>query len=210
MHILTTALSTLLLTISALTTLISASPPHPLTLRVPPSLPALPYSSQAILTTINHTARAPVRRDNTFLFSSSDLLPSKVLSTSAKGGKAGQRISYLLDFTCRDYDFASYGVDVIPTLAKEAEKGTDGQDWKVEVYRVGRGGIEIAGTRETAGKEGVDVRVMRGRECFEERVGCEFGLFSTVTWEDLSGILGVVRWRRMQREAWIRWSRWDT
>lgn len=202
MHLLAVPVSTFLLALSTLTTPICAAPPHALTLRVPPSIPALPYSSLAILTTTNHTARAPVRRDNSFVFSSSDLLPSNLLAKAATGSrKAGERFSYLLDFTCRDYDFASYGVDVDPTSAKEAEKGTDGQDWKVELYRVGRGGIEIAGTRETAGKEGVDVRVMRGREYFEERVGCEFGLFSTVTWEDLSDILGVVRCRRIQREA---------
>lgn len=54
----------------------------------------------------------------------------------------------------------SYGVDV-------------GRDGKVEIYRVGRGGIEIGG-REVVGEEGVEVRVLRIREYYEERAGCEF------------------------------------
>lgn len=80
-------------------------------------------------------------------------------------------ITYLLDIACRDYDFASYGLDV------RREGG-------MEVYRVARGGVEVGG-REAVGDEGVEVRVVRGREYYEGRVGCEF--FFRFFWVDGGG-----------------------
>ena len=67
--------------------------------------------------------------------------------------------NYLLDIACRDYDFASYGLDV----------RTDG---KMEVYRVARGGLEIGG-REVVGEGGGEVRVLKVREFYEARASCE-------------------------------------
>ena len=68
-------------------------------------------------------------------------------------------ISYLLDIACRDYDFMSYGVDVR-------------SDGVVQVYRVSRGGI-VTGEKVTVGEEPVEVRVLRSREYYEARAGCE-------------------------------------
>jgi len=94
----------------------------------------------------------PITRSNTFVFPD--------IHTSTQSNPNQKKLSYLLDIACRDYDFMSYGVDV-------------GRGGKVEIYRVGRGGIEMGG-REVVGEEGVEVRVLRIREYYEERAGCEF------------------------------------
>jgi len=73
-----------------------------------------------------------------------------------------EKVSYLLDVACKDYDFASYGVDV----------------WgsgKTEIFRVGRGGVEI-GERATVGEGPVGLRVLKGREYYEARQGCMFSI----------------------------------
>jgi hypothetical protein len=132
---------------------------YPLTLRVPPTIPALPPSTRAILTTKNHTLTAPVTRANTFNFRSTDLTSLFTTQTSTKA----ETRSYLLDIACRDYDFVSYGLDV-------------SSDGKMEVYRVMRGGIEVGG-REEVGEAGVEVRVLRAREYYEGRAGCKSGVF---------------------------------
>ncbi len=76
---------------------------------------------------------------------------------------AGKRtVTYLLDIACRDYDFLSYGVDV-------------GGDGVVKVYRVSRGG-GVVGEKVAVGEEAVEVRVLRGREFYEGRAGCEWAL----------------------------------
>lgn len=69
-------------------------------------------------------------------------------------------VSYLLDIACRDYDFVSYGVDV-------------DVDGVVEVYRIGRGGAEM-GKRVVVGEGPVEVKVVKGREFYQARVGCEW------------------------------------
>jgi len=138
--------------ISSLLTSTLATTPSPLTLRVPAHIPPLPYTTRAILTTTNHTHKAPITRSNTFVFPD--------IHTSTQSNPNQKKLSYLLDIACRDYDFMSYGVDV-------------GRGGKVEIYRVGRGGIEMGG-REVVGEEGVEVRVLRIREYYEERAGCEF------------------------------------
>lgn len=43
----------------------------------------------------------------------------------------------------------------------------------VEVYRIGRGGGEL-GERVVVGEGPVEVRVVGGRDYYEERVGCMF------------------------------------
>lgn len=138
---------------------------HPLLLRVPAHISALPSSTRAILTTKNHTLRAPITRSNTFLFNSKDLLP---LSSTTKTGKA-EIVSYLLDIACRDYDFASYGLDV----------SAEADGLMMEVYRVARGGIEVGG-REEVGSEGVEVRMLKTREFYEGRAGCKSLCFASL------------------------------
>ena len=146
-------LSTLCAILATLIPSILATTSPSLTLRVPANIPALPPTTRAILTTTNRTLKAPVTRSNTFTLT--DILPRSQSTTGEDN-----TVSYLLDIACRDYDFMSYGVDVK-------------SDGKVEVYKVQRGGIEIGG-RETVGEEGFEVRVLRVREYYEERAGCEF------------------------------------
>lgn len=124
-----------------------------LTLTVPPHIPALPPSTSAILTATGTTLKAPVTRSNSFIIND--------LNSPADGGPA----SYLLDITCRDYDFVSYGVDV---------KG----DGVIELYRVGLGGME-QGERITVGEGPVEMRVSRAREYYEARAGCEYLYIAT-------------------------------
>lgn len=125
-----------------------------LTLQVPANIPALPPATRAILTVNNLTLKEPIRRDNTFVFA--DLM-EPLQSTSDN-----EKVSYLLDIACKDYDFASYGIDV----------------WgsgKMEMFGVGRGGVEIAGRAEV-GERPVGLRVLKGRDYYEARVGCTFDL----------------------------------
>ena len=129
-----------------------------LNLKVPPHIPALPPSSRAYLTAHNATLSSPVTRANSFIFhdisssvfkSNGEQLPSSTTTVT---------ISYLLDIACRDYDFASYGVDVK-------------SNGFVEIYRVGRGGIEQGG-RVTVGDGPLELRVLRARDFYEKRGGC--------------------------------------
>lgn len=78
-------------------------------------------------------------------------------------------MSYLLDIACRDYDFASYGLDV----------SAEADGLKMEVYRVARGGIEVGG-REEVGSEGVEVRMLKTREFYEGRAGCKSLCFASL------------------------------
>lgn len=48
-----------------------------------------------------------------------------------------------------------------------------GDDGSVIVYRVSRGGV-VVGEKVKVGGERVEVRVLRGREYYEARAGCEF------------------------------------
>ena len=147
-----------------------------LTLSVPPNLPPLPPTTRAILTTRGHRIKAPVTRRNTFVFrnlsspfasASDDATTTAYTTSTSSEGKNEQEeeavTSYLLDIACRDYDFLSYGVDV-------------GSDGVVRVYRVNRGGA-VLGEKVVVGEEAVEVRVLRGREYYEGRAGCRFGLF---------------------------------
>ena len=134
-----------------------------LVISAPPNIPALPPSTRAILSTKNTTLTARVTRRNTFSFASIPTPPSSSSSTSQSKAKT----EYLLDIPCRDYDFASYGVDVYG-------------DGAVEVYRVGRGGVEIAGQGErvkVVEGQPVEVRVLRTREFYDARVGCKYDSF---------------------------------
>lgn len=153
-----------------LLTLLPLALTHPLTIHLPSTLPPLPPSTHATLTTKNHTLRAPLTRANTFIFRSTDLILPFTYNNNS--GKKVESISYLLDIACRDYDFVSYGLDVA-------------RDGKMEVYRVLRGGIEVGG-REVVGEGGVEVRVLRGREFYEARAGCKYILIC----------VGVDRWER--------------
>lgn len=78
--------------------------------------------------------------------------------------------SYLLDIVCKDYDFLGYGVDVVDAKGEEEDRPV------VEVYRVGRGGVEM-GERVKVGEGGVEVRVLRAREYYEARSGCKWPRF---------------------------------
>lgn len=80
-------------------------------------------------------------------------------------------VNWGLDVACRDYEFWSYGIDV-----------SAGGSGKVEVFRVARGGWEVGG-REILNKEGgegegleigVEIRVLKGKEFYEMRAGCEY------------------------------------
>ena len=147
-----TFLSLLALILPILAT--TSSPP--LILRVPPHISALPPNTHAILTTKNHTLKAPVTRANTFTFTGNLIPPYPSPST---GENTKTKVSYLLDIACRDYDFMSYGLDVE-------------EDGNTEIYRVARGGAEIGG-REVVGEGGVELRVLRVRDYYEQRPGCE-------------------------------------
>lgn len=122
-----------------------------LTLQVPAHIPALPPSTRAILISKNLTLKAPIRRDNTFVF---DDLTRPLQSTSKK-----EKVSYLLDIACKDYDIASYGIDVYGS-------------GKMEMFGVGRGAVEIGGRAEV-GDRPVGLRVLKGREYYEARQGCK-------------------------------------
>ncbi|KAL9103719.1 MAG: hypothetical protein Q9163_001269 [Psora crenata] len=122
----------------------------PLTLSVPPNVPALPSSTTAILVTNGTTIKAPVTRRNTFVF-------HDVLSQLPNPSAASTKIQCFLEIACRDYDFASYGLDVF-------ESG------EMELYRVARGGIEI-GERVKVGASPVELKVLRVRDYYEVRAG---------------------------------------
>lgn len=79
--------------------------------------------------------------------------------------------SYLLDIVSKDYDFLGYGVDV--SVDKKGDGGEDDRPVVMEVYRVGRGAVEM-GERVRVGEGGVEVRVLRAREYYEARSGCEW------------------------------------
>lgn len=136
-----------------------------LTLSVPSYIPTLPPSTSAYLTTFNRSLSSLVTRSNLFIFSDLTPWPEDTQKTT----------SYLLDIACRDYDFASYGVDV-----KKSE--VDGV--VAEVYRVVRGGVEIGrdGERvkitENRGENtlpsvgAVELKVLKVRDYYEARSGC--------------------------------------
>lgn len=119
----------------------------------------------------------PITRKNTFVFRdltglevseptslSSNAASSSDAPSSPSSSEVGAgTVSYLLDITCRDYDFLSYGVDVK-------------SDGAVLVYRVSRGGV-VVGEKVVVGEEPVEVRVLRGREFYEVRAGCMFFAF---------------------------------
>ncbi|MCJ1280227.1 hypothetical protein MMC21_008054 [Puttea exsequens] len=133
------------------------SPPQNLTLLPPSSLPPLPPTTHALLTSPNKTLRAPVRRDNTFVFLLDDIRPSPALQSATRTNKEKETATYILTIACRDYDFASYGIAA-------------GSEGGLEMWRVGHGGVEVG---ERAGVEGgrVGVRVLKGREFYEGRAG---------------------------------------
>ncbi len=62
-----------------------------------------------------------------------------------------------------------YGVDIVDAKGEEEARPV------VEVYRVGRGGVEM-GERVKVGEGGVEVRVLRAREYYEARSGCKWSL----------------------------------
>lgn len=134
-----------------------------LTFSVPAHLPDLPSTTTAYLTTFNSTRRALITRANTFVF------PNLSLPVFSKSLKT----TYLLDVVSRDYDFASYGVDV----TSAADGGGGAPATAAEVYRVGRGGLDLGGERVKVveGQAGpvLEVRVLRTREYYEARTGCE-------------------------------------
>lgn len=55
----------------------------------------------------------------------------------------------------------------------KGEGDGDGEDVEIELYRVGLGGGRM-GEKVKVGGEGVEVRVVRGKEYYEARSGCEF------------------------------------
>lgn len=128
-----------------------------LTLQVPSNIPALPPSTTAYLTAHNSTLHTPITRTNSFIFPDlPSVQPSKDGATSAS---AATSKSYLLDISCRDYDFASYGLDI-------KSNGV------VEIYRVSRGGIE-QGEKVTVGDGPIELKVLKAREFYENRGGCK-------------------------------------
>ena len=141
-----------LLPLLALTTVSAIT----LTLQVPAHIPALPSTTTAYLRTSGRILKAPVTRKNAFVFRN---------ITRAEAG------SYLLDIVCKDYDFLGYGVDIVDAKGEEEDRPV------VEVYRVGRGGVEM-GERVKVGEGGVEVRVLRAREYYEARAGCKWSRFS--------------------------------
>lgn len=116
-----------------------------LQLSLPSNLPTLPPSTHALLSQPSTAPiSAPITTSNGFLF---------------RNLTAG---SYDLHIACRDYDFErDVTVEVL-------ESG------KVEVFRVGNYGMG-AKTSIVAGEDnGIELRVLRRREFYEEREGCEF------------------------------------
>lgn len=88
----------------------------------------------------------------------------------------------------------------------------------MEIYRVALGGWEMGG-REVVGDAGVEVKVLRGREYYEARAGCEWdfsfgGRRRVGRWKGVvmvvvlsllvlkRGILGANKWR-LQSPPWI-------
>lgn len=129
-----------------------------LTLQVPHNIPALPPSTTAYLTALNSTLHTPITRTNTFIFRdlSSFYTPHTDAPTSSSAATSTK--AYLLDIACRDYDFASYGVDI-------KSNGI------VEIYRVGRGGI-VQGEKVAVGDGPIELRVRKARDFYEKRGGC--------------------------------------
>ncbi len=132
-----------------------------LTLQVPPQIPALPPSTRAYLTTTNSTLSAPVTRTNSFVFR--DLSSTSTDPKSSASATTTTTTSYLLNIACRDFDFASYGVDIK-------------SDGAVEVYRVGGGGWEQGG-RVAVGNGPLELRVLRARDFYDKRGGCTLDQF---------------------------------
>ena len=94
---------------------------------------------------------------------------------------------------CKDYDFLGYGVDIVDAKGEAEDRPV------VEVYRVGRGGVEM-GERVKVGEGGVEVRVLRAREYYEARSGCKWSRFSlrwlgdaNVWWCDVVSPLSLLK-----------------
>ena len=131
-----------------------------LTLSVPPHIPALPSTSTAYLESYNRTLTTLITRANTFKFIDID-------AAAKLDGKEQSTIQYLLDVACRDYDFASYGVDV----KFDGKAGPS-----AEVYRMSRGGSESNADRAVVTDENpavVELKVLKAKEHYETRVGCQ-------------------------------------
>lgn len=109
-----------------------------LTLHLPPNLPPLHPSTNALLIDTAFTRTALLTRANTFVF--------RNLTGSG---------TYLLDIGCRDWDFA-------PMVAHVREGAG------IEVGRKGGGELK----RMEGG--GWEVRVVKPRQGWEDRGGCEF------------------------------------
>ena len=69
-----------------------------------------------------------------------------------------------------------YGVDVVVDKKGNGEEEEEDRPVVVEVYRGGRGGMEM-GERVRVGEGGVEVRVLRAREYYEARSGCKWFRF---------------------------------
>ena len=129
-----------------------------LTLQVPHNIPTLPPSTTAYLTALNSTLHTPITRTNAFIFHDISSIYSRHTDAPTSSSAATSTKAYLLDIACRDYDFASYGVDI-------KSNGI------VEIYRVGRGGI-VQGEKVAVGDGPIELRVLKAREFYEKRGGC--------------------------------------
>lgn len=137
MHLLNFSRLPIIVLLISLLPYVLANQQQTLTLHLPPNLPPLHPSTNALLIDTAFTRTALLTRANTFVF--------RNLTESG---------TYLLDIGCRDWDFA-------PMVAHVRDAG-------IEVARKGGGELK----RMEGG--GWEVRVVRPRQGWEDRGGCEF------------------------------------
>jgi len=126
-------------------------------IHLPSTLPSLPPSTHATLTTHNLTLSAPLRRTNTLVFA--NIPPG----------------SYLGEVYCRDWAFWPLRVDV--------DDGSEEEGGKMEVWQTFRGNEwENKGERLGGGVGDVRVEARVGAEkgFYEGRGGCELPFYFTM------------------------------
>lgn len=132
-----------------------------LALTIPPAA-ILPNPAASLLASTHATLHssgapfsAPLRRDGTFAFR--DVLPG----------------SYLLSVHSRDYVFENLRVDVEVEGEKEKVRAWQtfrGNEWANRGEKRGESAASAGGRAEL---EGVEVRIVAGKEYYLERQGCE-------------------------------------
>ena len=126
-----------------------------LLLTLPPTIPRLPSSTRAVLTTTGAVLTAPITYANTFLFQNLSSTPT----------------SYILDISCRDYDFVSMRVEVLAGGVVEVWRGR---------RDAATGGLEKLVEQGATG--GWEVKVKAKRDYFEDRGGCQLPISAYYIW----------------------------